>query len=926
MAHRTVECPNEVYVLAGWSQGAQVIGEGLFLLNQSVQSRVAYVAMFGDPTFSAGNVGFPFTNICFADRQPWVQGTSECWSNGVFSSPPRIPYLPAGFETRTGSWCRDGDGSCTGVQTDILFSTLGDTGQHMHYFDPDGDSAMAMRDAAASLKTFIPANANQLDDSFLEFATGDAGADFAFVFDTTGSMSGSIANMKSQATALAHLWLTNSTNGRVALVEFKDQGDPFVSRVDLGFTSDESAFQNAVNGLAASGGGDTPEAQLSGLMTALDGLSWQQGATKVALVITDAPGKDPEPITGFTRSQVSQHALQIDPVALYGVDVLGDSSVTGFMQPLADATAGRVYVLGSGQSLSDLLANVITSVAMSPVAALGGPYFAVTGTPVHFNANRSFDPDADLVSYKWDFDGNGSIDQTTTIPTLDHTYPGAYTGLASVRIVSADGGEAIATTQVTVDAAGFTDDSPITPTAATATITGTGQATISWTPAANDRANGYTVALAGSRLMRSAVIGSGNSLVVNGLDLSQPVTFEVRAQNDFGASTPKVSNAVGGSSAWAPGVVVSNDPAVDGIHALMPAVGLSVNNTGLALWARYHTGTDYDIYAARRDPTSGAWDAPIRANDVTTGAQYYPAVAFDSSNNAYAVWVDERNARRDIYFSKRSSSTGLWSANVRVNSDTTFSDQTTPSIAVSPTGEAISVWYRKVGTNKYYIYSARLPAGATTWSASFKVTPSQSPDRAAPDVTIGPDGTAYATWVEPRSGNADIWFATLPSGSTTWSTASKISDDPGTTFQGDPEIGMDGSGNLVVAWDDWRTNPHQVRVRRRPAGGAWAPSVVVSTNGSNGPSLSVGSAGRAFVAWQDGSYPPTGNTHVWGSMFDPVAGSWSTAERLDDGGTNDSASQPATAIAGTKTILIWQNATGLQGGGHDNQVWARWRN
>ena len=85
--------------------------------------------------------------------------------------------------------------------------------------------------------------------------------------------------------------------------------------------------------------------------------------------------------------------------------------------------------------------------------------------------------------------------------------------------------------------------------------------------------------------------------------------------------------------------------------------------------------------------------------------------------------------------------------------------------------------------------------------------------------------------------------------------------------------------------------------------------MVVSSNGSNGPSLSVGSSGRSFVAWQDGPYPPTGNTHVWGSMFDPAAGTWSTAERLDDGGTNDSASLPATAVSGTKSILIWQNAT-----------------
>ena len=932
---RSSQCANEVYVLGGYSEGADVVGRSLSVLPQSVRDRVAFAALFGDPVLDTGNwrpVGSPpiggFLPSCFLGKKPWVRGSAPCWiTGGIFGS--HTPYVPSDMEQRVGSWCRDKDAACVGSLLDVVSGATFDppTRAHYAYFDPNSDAAFAAQEAAEHLQTFVPAHASSFDVTWDQFVVGQTGADLVIAFDTTGSMSGSIADAKTQATNLANQWTTLFDNGRVGLVDFKDvnQGDPYASRVDLGLTSDASAFQTAVNGLSASGGGDTPEAQLSGIMSALDGMAWADGATKAVVVITDAPGKDPEPITNFTRTSVDQHALQIDPVAIYGVNVSTLQSVADWMAPMASATAGEVVTLAPGQSLSDALSDLFDSVHANPVAKLGGPYIAQTGTGINFSAADAFDASAAITSYKWDFDGNGTVDRTTTTPTTTYAYPGIFQGIASVEVVADDGRSAIATTDVTVDSVGLANLQPLAPTSAIATPTGANQVTLTWTPAASDRADGYKIYRSNSTPMRFTTAADPHSVVLDGIDLSQPTQFYVVASNGYGDSATVASPPVGGTS-WAPSVVVSNDPVVDGIHALMPAVGLSASNTGLALWARFHSGTDYDIYGSLRDPTSGAWAAPIRINDGTTGAQYYPAVAFDQNSNAYAVWVDERNGRRDIYFSKRPAATGVWSANVRVNSDTTFSDQTTPAIAVSSTGEAIAVWYRKVGTNKYYIYSGRLPAGSSTWSTSFKVTPSQSPDRASPDVSFGPDGTAYAVWTEPRSGNADIWFASLPSGSSTWSTASKISDDPGTTFQGDPEIGVDGAGNVVVTWDDWRTTPHQVRARRRPAGGAWAASVVVSTNGSNVPSLSVGAGGQAFVAWQDGPYPPTGNTHVWGSTFDPAAGTWSTPVRLDDGGTNDSASQPAAGIAGTKSVLVWQNATSLQGGGRDNQIWARWKN
>jgi hypothetical protein len=748
------------------------------------------------------------------------------------------------------------------------------------------------------------------------------GADLGVVFDTTGSMGSYISDAKANATGLAQTWIDTLPNGRVGLVEYKDQGDPFVARLDLGLTNNVNDFQTAVNGLAASGGGDTPEAALSGGMTALNGLQWLNGATKVLVYITDAPGKDPEPVTGYTTAQLNQRSLEIDPVAIYTVNVSNNSGVSSFFTPIANATAGQVFVLQPGQTLSDALFDVIDTVANNPVANLNGPYLAAVGNPVSFDTYPSFDPDANIGSFEWDFNADGIVDQTTSVGQVQHTYAGTYHGLASVRVISADGGSAIATARVDVDNAGLTAQLPAAPSVASATATGSNQVTVTWTPASNDRAEGYQIYLADGTLVGLSAAADPHSFTVDGLDLSQPKQFQVVSSNRYGHSGGVVTQSVGGSSAWSPTVRVNDDTTTD--LQVAPEVALGPSGAAIAIWQDYRTGwPSIDIYASRRDPTTGVWSANARVNDVATGEQYKPSVAIDGNNNAYAAWVDQRNGRPDIYFSKRSASTGLWSANVRINSVTNYNSQDTPSIAVSPGGDAIALWSR-VANNKINIWSARLPAGASTWGPEIKVTSDQALGKQSPDVTFGTNGVAYAVWMQPAVGNADIWFASLPAGSSTWSANSKISDDPGTAFQGPAEVGVDGTGNVVAVWNDWRTTPHQLRVRRRSAAGTWAPSVVLASDGGNSPAISVRTDGQAYLAWHDGDFN-TLYPRLWGIRYDPVAGTWSAAERIDSNDANHGAKNPSVALDGSKTVVVWDNGLNIPSGQNDDDILARVR-
>jgi Mg-chelatase subunit ChlD len=637
LTDRAAGCPNERYVLGGFSEGSQVTGEALFELPQTVRDRIAFVALFGDPKLDAGNWPppvDPFTFACNGDKQPWHRGTAPCYiAGGAFG--PRVPYLPSDIEQRVGSWCRQGDGACTGSLLDILAvaNPLGDGGEHMNYFDDNADAAFAAREAAFRLKTYFAGQATAFDTSYDQFVSGQAGADLAIVFDTTGSMSGAIDNAKSQATELAQQWTTLFQNGRVGLVDFKDQGDPYVARVDLGLTNDANAFQTAVNALSASGGGDTPEAQLSGIMTALDGLSWTNGATKAAVVITDAPGKDPEPITNYTRASVSQHALEIDPVAIYGVDVANDSTVSGWMSPLASATAGEVVTLQSGQSLSDALSDLFDSVHANPIAKLDSPVVTRTGTAANFDASNSFDAASTITSYAWDFDGNGTVDRTTTTPTTSYTYPSTFHGTASVRVTASDGRSAIATADVIVDSIGLGSLQPIAPASASATATGPSQVTVTWTPAASDRADGYKVLAPDHTVLGIKVASDPHQIVINDVDLSQAIRLNVVASNAYGDSTMRQTGVVGGGTDVTPPVSRAGPLAATytGATVSIPVTASDQGGSGVAsidIWARY-----------RRDEAQN-WGAWARAVTAPSGPVTYSFSSGDGDYEFYSIAID----------------------------------------------------------------------------------------------------------------------------------------------------------------------------------------------------------------------------------------------------------------------------------------------
>ncbi|RXK51847.1 PKD domain-containing protein [Halorientalis pallida] len=92
-----------------------------------------------------------------------------------------------------------------------------------------------------------------------------------------------------------------------------------------------------------------------------------------------------------------------------------------------------------------------------PVPALTGPATAAVGETVTLDANASTDGDG-IQSYGWNFDGDTTVDRTTTAPTTETSFDAAGTYTVVVTVSDENGNEATAEHVIEVDTAG--DDPP----------------------------------------------------------------------------------------------------------------------------------------------------------------------------------------------------------------------------------------------------------------------------------------------------------------------------------------------------------------------------------------------------------------------------------------------------------------------------------
>ena len=399
------KCPKEFFILGGYSQGAQVVGQTLPGISSDIKQKIVFTMLFGDPKLYLPEGEGILPPACFKKKlSTYRREIANCFvDNGALGA--RKPFLPDEDNVKTGLWCLGHDYVCGSSKF------AWDTDGHGKYANTNGPIDDGVFEAAIRLNKAIkstPQDGPIINDKRSNNNMGTTGTDVVFVLDTTGSMRPYIDQMKTFIRNYSSK--IKEINGRVGLVVYRDAGDEYTAKKLSDLQLDTADLLAKLDSISVDGGGDTPEAALHASMVAMNEMKWQKGATKAIILLTDAGNVYP----------VVEHHLA--------------SSYTD----VAKQTSGQVVVSGGENDTIGALTKALTKIKNRPNAKLKiGEYYAEIGQEITFDASDSYVVDGKITKYEWDFDGDGKIDQTTTNPVASHVYTEKFDGIMQVRM-SAD--------------------------------------------------------------------------------------------------------------------------------------------------------------------------------------------------------------------------------------------------------------------------------------------------------------------------------------------------------------------------------------------------------------------------------------------------------------------------------------------------------
>jgi hypothetical protein len=287
---------------------------------------------------------------------------------------------------------------------------------------------------------------------------------------------------------------------------------------------------------------------------------------------------------------------------------------------------------------------------------------------------------------------------------------------------------------------------------------------------------------------------------------------------------------------------------------------------------------------------------PTRVSN-NTDPSWIPQVAGDAAGNIYAVWQDETSSNFNVLFA---SSIDGFSTSKNLSNSTGFSF--TPRIMVDSQGGINVVW-----ADNTLGYQAVFFSRSTNSGANFS-TPknlSNGPGNAGnPQVAVDASGNISVVW-ENDSSTLGVFYTNSVDGGVTFSTPVNLTSN--TTGSHDPQLALDGSGNVYVVWEDDFNSQSDIFFSRsaNPKQGvsfSTAQNLSSNTGSSTTAQLAVDASGNVSVVWADNT-PGTFNIF---STHSPDKGATFSAAKNISNSSGISAHPHISADAGGNVYAVWQ--------------------
>jgi VCBS repeat-containing protein/parallel beta-helix repeat protein len=266
-------------------------------------------------------------------------------------------------------------------------------------------------------------------------------------------------------------------------------------------------------------------------------------------------------------------------------------------------------------------------------------------------------------------------------------------------------------------------------------------------------------------------------------------------------------------------------------------------------------GSGWGVYARRFDANGQPLTGEFRINSVTSDNQQWASVAADNNGNFVVTWTStNQDGTGQSIYARRYSAAGLALGSEFLVNTTATGIQKNSTISMNSSGQFVVAWQGEGPGDSSGVFFRRYAANGTAIDTTDKrANASSIGTQINPGVAIDGTGNIVVLWQD----TAKLYFqriltseSDINSTSGTWSNA-RVQIDSTLSTSDVPALAMDAAGNFTVAYREQTILPG-IWVRGFNANGTTKYTWFQAASGSaTSPSMAMAADGQFILSWQN---------------------------------------------------------------------------